>query len=344
VSAPPSEAELLAAAARLCAGSGQAAPVALAQLAGGKNNRVFRLDLVAGPALVLKSYHIDPRDPRDRLAAEWTFLNYVWTRGVRVVPRPIARDDTMHLGLYTMLPGRKIAASEIGDEDIKQAAAFVVAANGNPRDVMALAPGSEACFSITQHLATVTRRVQRLTTLDDTAPDRQAAEALVADRLVPAWNSVLAQIHSSVAALRIDPAAELSPLHMCVSPSDFGFHNALRDARGQLGFLDFEYAGRDDPAKLVCDFFCCPEIPVPTAQLGPFMAHLSQGFATDAEFRQRCELLLDAYRIKWACIALNDFLPVGAARRDFAEVGSRALRYRQQLAKAEAKLQEIPLH
>ena len=58
-------------------------------------------------------------------------------------------------------------------------------------------------------------------------------------------------------------SSALSPDDCCLSPSDFGFHNALVDDDGQVTFLDFEYAGRDDPAKLVSDFFCQPEIPVP---------------------------------------------------------------------------------
>jgi hypothetical protein len=49
-------------------------------------------------------------------------------------------------------------------------------------------------------------------------------------------------------------------------------------------------------------------------------------------------MLLDAYRIKWTCIILNDFLPLGAARRAFADAGAWAARCASQLAKAEAKL------
>ena len=57
------------------------------------------------------------------------------------------------------------------------------------------------------------------------------------------------------------PETELAPQHRCLSPSDFGFHNAL--LRGRPGvpgardwvFLDFEYFGWDDPAKTV-PIFC----------------------------------------------------------------------------------------
>ena len=43
-----------------------------------------------------------------------------------------------------------------------------------------------------------------------------------------------------------------------LSPSDFGFHNAILKESGDLVFLDFEYFGRDDPVKLMADFIWHP--------------------------------------------------------------------------------------
>ena len=48
----------------------------------------------------------------------------------------------------------------------------------------------------------------------------------------------------------------------------FGFRlsQCARNGRtGELCFLDFEYAGWDDPAKMVADFFCQPAVPVADA-------------------------------------------------------------------------------
>ena len=36
----------------------------------------------------------------------------------------------------------------------------------------------------------------------------------------------------------------------CVSPSDFGFHNAIVRGSGEICFIDFEYAGWDDSAQV----------------------------------------------------------------------------------------------
>ncbi|MGA2999828.1 hypothetical protein [Bradyrhizobium sp.] len=127
----------------------------------------------------------------------------------------------------------------------------------------------------------------------------------------------------------------------CLSPSDFGFHNALVDDKGHLAFLDFEYAGLDDPAKLVSDFFCQPEIPVPLAYHAHFIDRMAQGLALDAAAIARCRLLLNGYRVKWTCIILNDFVPLDSARRAFASEADRATRYLDQLAKANASMAEI---
>ena len=46
-----------------------------------------------------------------------------------------------------------------------------------------------------------------------------------------------------------------------LSPSDFGFHNALRRPDGTIVFVDFEYFGWDDPAKMMADAMLHPGNP-----------------------------------------------------------------------------------
>ena len=307
--------------------------LAIVRLSGGRNNRVFRLERDGVAPLILKIYHHDPRDPRDRLGAEWSFLRYAWGYcGLRNVPQPLAAEHASHAALYGFVPGARIASA--GAEEIDAAARLVAALNRPAaRDAAAaLAPGSEACFSMVAHLATVARRVARLGIgLDSAAPHAAAAAALVRDRLIPAWDGI-------ARGLPTDGAEQ----PWCVSPSDFGFHNALADVPGRLVFLDFEYAGRDDPAKLVCDFFCQPEVPAPEALYRRFRDAVLSGLGLDIPLhRARCDALLPAYRVKWACIMLNDFLATEAARRDFAEGLDRATRCATQLAKAAAALDLI---
>jgi hypothetical protein len=70
---------------------------------------------------------------------------------------------------------------------------------------------------------------------------------------------------------------------------------------------------------MVCDFLCQPDAPVPE--------HLAQT-ARDRlvsclplpGLGQRIELLLPVYRVKWACICLNEFSSAAERRRRFAGV------------------------
>lgn len=339
--ASPADHTLLALADRLVDSAGRGRATALSRLDGGKNNQVYRIATDAGDAVVLKRYFSDPRDPRDRLAAEWGFLRHIWSRGVRVVPEPLASDAATRTGLYSFVPGRKLLAAELKPCHIDAAIDFLLTVNAAPRSPETLAPASEACFSLADHISTVERRVARLATLDPDAPHVQEAQRLVDTALLPKWNAVKARLTKDAhdAGLEIDRA--LRPDECCLSPSDFGFHNALADEAGRVIFLDFEYAGRDDPAKLVSDFFCQPEIPVPLSYYPGFLAHLADGLDLDDAGRARCRILLDAYRVKWSCIILNDFLPVGATRRTFADAGAWDLRCQKQIKKAEAKIGEI---
>ena len=58
--------------------------------------------------------------------------------------------------------------------------------------------------------------------------------------------------------------------------------------------------------------------------------------------KKRMGLLLPIYRVKWCCILLNDFLPVGKSRRRFAErIGNHEDKKAVQLKKARNALESL---
>ena len=106
------------------------------------------------------------------------------------------------------------------------------------------------------------------------------------------------------------------------------------EKNGKLRFIDFEYAGWDDPAKLVCDFFCQLAIPVPLRYLPMFIEQISINAKIPDLMAKRVEILLPVYRVKWCCIILNDFLDVHSKRRHFASNKTSIQRKPKQLEKA----------
>ncbi len=320
-------------AARLTDKAGLPKPSAVEQLVGGRNNRVFKVHLGDDRFVVLKIYHKDPLDTRDRLGAEWRFLEYAWRHGVRAIPEPITFDAQENASLIGFIDGRRMTAKDVDATAIQAALDFIASINAAPRDTDAIELASEAHFSLAAHIEAVQGRVDQLTALDPEAPSRAETETFVTDLLEPRWLAVKAAAFDAAESLGLLPDTELPMDERCISPSDFGFHNVLR-RRAQTIFIDFEYAGLDDPAKLICDFLCQPEIPIPAFHHDRFIVGVLTGLGLPPRHGQRATLLLDVYRIKWMCIMLNDFLPGGERRRTHADQAPRAERCARQLAKA----------
>jgi hypothetical protein len=297
------------------------------RLSGGANNRVFRVEAVGGSAL-LKAYFRHPGDPRDRLAAEFAFARFAWDHGVRVIPRPLASDPAAGLGLFEFVPGRAVRPSDVDRELLAQAAAFIRDLNRHRTTPGAarLPLASEACFTLAEHLDCVRRRVARLDDIsDETEIDRQA-RAFVRGELVPLRAAIHELTLGRAAEMGLRAEERLPEDDRIISPSDFGFHNALVDGDGRLRFLDFEYAGLDDPAKLVCDFFCQPAVPAPPSAFDRFVREAVAPLPRPGWHVARAVLLGPAYRLKWCCIMLNDFLPIGGMRRRFSAAAGKEQR------------------
>ena len=312
-------------------------PPALTRLAGGANNRVYLVEAGRRRA-VLKVYFADRRP---RLRAEYSFLRYARECGVEWVPKPLAQDEQTRMALYEFVAGRRMSVRDLNDLAVERAAAVFARINAQ-RDRaqrFEFPPAAEACFSIAEHVGLLEQRVGLLAELRPADEIDELAAAFIADRLRPAWTRIRASLEAEAARLGLELSEPIATSERCVSPSDFGFHNALIDDRGRVSFIDFEYAGWDDPAKLVCDFFNQVEVPVPRAHRARFEQLVLTPFPDPDAIRARIALLFPAYTVKWACIVLNEFLARGRARRDYAlGGGADPERRRRQLDKAAAVL------
>ena len=308
----------------------------------GGNNRVY-CGQSADEKLLLKLYFHKVGDQRDRLRGEQCFYALAESAGVTAVPKALGWDLENRMGLFTFLKGRKLDAGSVTADHIRQAANLVVRINNSLDECPPsgdFPTASEACFSFAAHLATIDNRVSRLQNAairDDV--DREAV-AWIRSELAPCWDRIRreAAMRAAEAASDLDAALPLS--QRWISPSDFGFHNALADSEGCLRFFDFEYAGWDDPAKLVADFFCQPSVAVSLGWWEVLEKQLADCHRWTSETGQRARLLLPVYQIKWCCIMLNEFLPTEAQRRDFSNIGSGDRRAAQ-LHKARAALQQV---
>ncbi len=98
-------------------------------------------------------------------------------------------------------------------------------------------------------------------------------------------------------------------------PSDFGFHNALRDEKGRLTFIDFEYFGWDDPVKLTADVLLHPGTRIAPELLTRFRTAAKKLYGKDPDFATRLDAFHSLFGLRWVLILLNEFHPERWRRR-----------------------------
>jgi hypothetical protein len=303
---------------------------------GGANNRVY--GAAAGQRKVLlKVYFRSEGDARDRLRGEKAFYDLAESVRTTLVPPALGWDIEHRLGLFSFIDGRKPQAGDVSADRVRTAGRLVACVNSVPLEVhqaKELPTASEACFSIAEHFALVQQRVDCLHALPVRDAVDEDARTWIRDELAPCWRRLQDEAAQRVGQEKLDEG-ELLPLEQrWISPSDFGFHNALLDPENSVKFFDFEYAGWDDPAKLVADFFCQLAVPVPLLFWKDFVEALQEARGWSPAAERRAKILLPLYRIKWCCIALNEFLVTHAARRFFSD-GEADERRAAQLTKAQ---------
>jgi len=128
-----------------------------------------------------------------------------------------------------------------------------------------------------------------------------------------------------------------------LSPSDFGFHNAVEGPRKKIAFVDFEYFGWDDPAKLAADFSHHAGQQVSPALKKRFRDGLARIVPGRAGFERRLALVDGLVAFEWILIVLNVLSPESLTRRRFSDPKRDASALvRERLRRAKDMLRRLP--
>lgn len=304
---PDERARLQAAAERLAGG-----PVRLSEHAAGGNSRIYRLETPGG-LYALKCYPRAADDPRDRLGTEVAALRFLRANGIGGVPEVHGADAEAGLVLMEWIEGEVVGAAADQD-DLAEALVFLARVHGcrQAEGAAALPPAAEACLSAAEVVAQIGRRLQRLAPAASSAPE---LARFLQERFLPAFERVEAEARRGYEAAGFDFEAPLAADRRSLIPADFGFHNVVRRPDGRLAFVDFEYFGWDDPAKLAADFLLHPGSRHPAALRQAFAAGMAETHGDDPCFSTRLNLLYALYALRWALIVLNVFRPEHQAAR-----------------------------
>ena len=310
------------------------------RIGGGRNSQVYRIRCATGESYAGKIYFRHATDRRDRLRVEFSSLQFLWQQGVREIARPIVADPAQDCAVYEYIEGARIAASVIAAIDAAGAVDFLgrLKALSGTRGSDELPAASDATLSVADVVSNVERRLRRMNSLSNSESSDPALHQFLESELKPAQQEITAWVR----ARDRDWTVRLKRDEQTLSPSDFGFHNALRRPDGRVVFLDFEYFGWDDPAKTVCDFVLHPAMELNTDLKRYFVREMLARFA-NVSLAKRIETTYPLHALNWCLIILNEFIPEDLQRREFAAGGGLdlpAVRARQ-LLKAQQLLATI---
>ncbi len=315
------------------------------RIGGGRNSRVYRITGDCFGEYAAKLYFRHPSDERDRLEVEFSSLKFLWENGMKCIPRPLYISRDMGCAAYEYIDGEKVLPEEVTNADIDEAVRFVdglreLREREGSED---FPPASEACFSIKAIVENIEVRWTRLSGLQSEETPYKALKDFLRTEFRPSFNKILKWCRASLKQSQLSFDAELLQGERTLSPSDFGFHNALRRRDHRLVFIDFEYFGWDDPAKMISDFLLHPAMPLLEDLRKRFVSGILREFEGYRSLAERVEVVYPLFGLKWCLILLNEFVPELLLRRGFASNKNmdRSAIQDEQLTKAKRMLQRI---
>jgi len=281
---------------------------------GRANSRVFmaqtRKDIFA-----TKFYPDVVRDPRDRLGVEKSACEFLSAQGSKSTLEVVSTAPDLNIGVYRWIEGVKV--SMVSDVDVEQALEFIehLHQTCDTPSAARLPDASEACLREEDLWNQISYKRSDLNKVVDRSIDLKKFLLEEFDPLLDELSRLTVKLFP-----KRDRFAKLPVRDQILSPSDFGFHNAIRKADGSLVWIDFEYFGWDDPVKLMADFIWHPGFSLSERQNLRWKARCLEMFSKDSDLPERFQQRFPLYGLRWCLILLNIFFRPESERESRSQV------------------------
>ena len=275
----------------------------------GFNSRIYKASTDKGSEYFVKKYITHNGDMRDRLSTEFNSFSFLRKNKVYEVPEPVCMNKEHNTGIYSFITGCKIHGKDILQEHVLQAVEFLKKLHDlkNAEGSSDLPDASEACFTIQAYMDSIDKRLSELKSIHINKDIVEELHVYLNNDFSPIYNEIKDFVDRKGREKSMDFSLELPETCKILSPSDFGFHNAIRQGDGTFVFVDFEYFGHDDPAKLISDFYLHPRNSLPCIHREFFFHRLYEYLNKDSNLVKRLPFIYLLLSLKWCLIMLNVF-------------------------------------
>jgi hypothetical protein len=275
------------------------------EVPGRANSKIFKI-IAKNKKYCLKIYPSKQFDKRERLIVEFEAFAALRKNGAFNVPLAISKNISLNIALYEWIDG--VSISKVDSLEVVDALSFVekLKSISNQKFNISNRVASQACLSANELVSQIDGRFNKLCNID------LEKEAELKNFLKKEFEPIFGGIKEKVSDNWSLPWAysdELIKSHQLLSPSDFGFHNAIRTNDNKIIYIDFEYFGWDDPVKLTSDFIWHAGMDVSKDAQTQWLSGMSDIFSNDQFFSERLKVYHPLYGLRWCMILLNEFLP-----------------------------------
>ena len=306
------------------------------------NNRIYNIKTESNQEYVEKKYLQLESDSRPRLQAEFENLNALWKLGFRNIPQPFVKEENR--AVYSFIEGAPVKS--VGRKEINGVISFLCRISDSSKNLQSFpdrrAADSRSCLG--DYIDQIEKRYDRIILGAKNSEWEKETNEFMERCVLPHKEFIFNKFYDFIGTLGWDAHRPFHENEQMFCPSDLGFHNILANPKNksELFFLDFEYSGWDDPAKLMADFFHHVGQSVTWEHkwylLEQFAGHRKQ----DPDFLKRWEAVIDLIGLEWVLIVLNVIDPNEMKRKRFANPNLDAGRFvKSRLAKANQMTKEM---
>mgnify|MGYP001278637665 CR=1 FL=1 len=284
---------------------------------GGINNTVQILKDKNDFYYIQKEYRTEKQFPNPRQIREQSFLKHLNAiQLTTATPKVLNVDLDQGISSFSYIQGTLPKLNANFSEQIwKQCLNFLIEIQQPSPNKACIPNAKESAFSLREHLEILTiRRNDWL--------EKLLKKELDCPNLNKFFLELYEPVYQKVAQIVLDHPYFNTPIKnefRIINPSDFGLHNALFNKNNELlAFIDFEYAGWDDPAKMISDFFAQPRYPAPKELMNKFIQSISLSLFPQGSsaLEERFPYVYSMIQMKWCLIRLGRFYLKSNQRAD----------------------------
>ena len=265
----------------------------------------------------LKFYISQKNDKRDRLGTELKFTKLLENGGFKNIPKILISNKNENWALFEWLDGEKI--KNPNQKDLEDIINFIkkIQTLKKFEESKKIGEASEACFNLIDHKNLIINRLNQLINYSGIL-----GKSWLIFEVLESINKCVNNFQSYFSS---NSSKSLSLQKRILSPSDIGIHNILK-IKNQLYFHDFEYAGWDDPHKLIVDLLIQPENVLSKETSLKLYKSMESFFSLEANLHS-LKIYLVLYRAKWVCIILKKFLSNNLSLSDKQNLLTKSMDY-----------------